>query len=55
MDLLKDLSSLARSKQAIEKRLKYVHEADIDKIMPWMVKCDENILQRYIQLYGVAH
>lgn len=45
---------MARSKQAIEKRLEYVNEAGVDKIMPWMVKCDEQTLERYIIYEHVA-
>lgn len=46
LSLLKDLWAFRYTPRAVETRLQRVQQAKKDKIMPWMVRCTESILQR---------
>lgn len=48
MNILKDLWGFRYAPRAVELRLKRAQQAKKDKIMPWMVRCPESILQKYI-------
>lgn len=46
MNILKDLWGFRYAPRAVELRLKRALQAKKDKIMPWMVRCPEPILQK---------
>ncbi|KAM7354266.1 mitochondrial transcription termination factor [Cochliomyia hominivorax] len=50
MNILKDLWGFRYAPQAVELRLKRALQAKKDKIMPWMVRCPEPILQKSLQI-----
>ncbi|XP_065355869.1 transcription termination factor, mitochondrial [Calliphora vicina] len=50
MNILKDLWGFRYAPRAVELRLKRALLAKKDKIMPWMVRCPEPILQKSLQL-----
>lgn len=44
--ILYDLNVVARSKEVIEKRLEFIKKVGIERIIPWMIKCDDKTLTR---------
>ncbi|KAI8121145.1 hypothetical protein FF38_02565 [Lucilia cuprina] len=50
MNILKDLWGFRYAPRAVEIRLRRALQAKKDKIMPWMVRCPEPILQKSLQL-----
>ncbi|XP_037826754.1 transcription termination factor, mitochondrial [Lucilia sericata] len=50
MNILKDLWGFRYAPRAVELRLRRALQAKKDKIMPWMVRCPEPILQKSLQL-----
>lgn len=44
--LLHDLHVLARAKDVIKERLKFIKENGIERVMPWMIKCSLGTLTR---------
>ncbi|TMW53872.1 hypothetical protein DOY81_001043 [Sarcophaga bullata] len=50
MNILKDLWGFRYAPRAVELRLKRALQAKKDKIMPWMVRCPEPILQKSLQI-----
>ncbi|XP_073823016.1 mitochondrial transcription termination factor [Musca autumnalis] len=49
-NILKDLWAFRYAPRSVEMRLKRAMSAKKDKIMPWMVRCPESILQKSLQL-----
>ncbi|XP_022128069.2 transcription termination factor, mitochondrial isoform X2 [Pieris rapae] len=49
--ILRDLWVLKYHHQTIEDRLKRIQDLGIDTLYPWMVRCSEDILNRYIEIY----
>lgn len=50
--ILRDLSVLARAKEVIEDRLNFIKKCDIERVMPWMIKCDDQVLMRLQILFS---
>ncbi|XP_037927287.1 transcription termination factor, mitochondrial-like [Teleopsis dalmanni] len=50
MNLLKDLWAFRYTPKSVKNRLERVKVAKKEKVMPWMIRCPENILQRSIKL-----
>lgn len=44
--ILKDLRCLRISKNAMVKRLQMLSDNGVKDVMPWMVKCKENVFSR---------
>lgn len=44
--ILRDLDVLARAEDALKAKLEYVKACGIERIMPWMLKCDDHVLHR---------
>lgn len=44
--ILRDMNVLARAKEVIEDRLNFIKKCDIERVMPWMIKCDDQVLMR---------
>lgn len=49
MDMLRDLYAFRYKSSKIESRLKQAQDANKDKLMPWMVRCTEKVLQTSLQ------
>ncbi|XP_075149791.1 mitochondrial transcription termination factor [Haematobia irritans] len=49
-NILKDLWAFRYAPRSVETRLKRARSAKKDKIMPWMVRCPESILQKSLQI-----
>ncbi|XP_055848518.1 transcription termination factor, mitochondrial [Episyrphus balteatus] len=49
-NIIRDLWAFRYTPKSVENRLERAKLAKKDKIMPWMVRCPENILQRSFQL-----
>ncbi|XP_047515377.1 transcription termination factor, mitochondrial isoform X1 [Pieris napi] len=49
--ILRDLWVLKYHHQTIDDRLKRIQDMGIDTLYPWMVRCSEDILNRYIEIY----
>ncbi|XP_061387405.1 transcription termination factor, mitochondrial [Musca vetustissima] len=49
-NILKDLWAFRYAPRSVEMRLKRAISAKKDKIMPWMVRCPESILQKSLQI-----
>lgn len=47
-NIIRDFAVLARSEKVIEERLAHLAECDIKRVMPWMIKCEKNILTRWV-------
>lgn len=45
-DILRDLNVLARAEDVIKERLEFIEKSGIHRIMPWMIKCEEDKLYR---------
>lgn len=50
MNILRDLWAFKYKTKSIERRLERAKTAQKDKIMPWMVRCTEPILQKSLQI-----
>lgn len=44
--ILRDMSVLARSKEVIDERLELIKKCGIKRVMPWMIKCEDQVLGR---------
>lgn len=44
--ILRDLDVLARAEDVLKAKLEYVKACAIERIMPWMLKCDDHVLHR---------
>lgn len=47
-NIVRDFAVLARSENVIKERLTFLAQCEIKRVMPWMIKCDENILTRWV-------
>lgn len=46
--LLRDLNVLARGEDVIRERLEYIRRYGVERVMPWMIKCDLKVLNRWL-------
>lgn len=44
--ILRDLDVLARAEDVLKEKLEYVKACGVERIMPWMLKCDDHVLHR---------
>lgn len=44
--ILRDMNVLARAKEVIEERLEFIKKFGIERVMPWMIKCEAEVLGR---------
>lgn len=44
--ILKDLDIFRRGADKIKLRIAFLVECEIDYILPWMIKCPENVIKR---------
>lgn len=45
-NILRDLNVLARAEEVIKERLEYLKICGIEHVMPWMIKCQDHVLNR---------
>lgn len=45
--LLKDMDIFRRGVNRLESRIAFLAENEVDSILPWMVKCPQNIIKRF--------
>lgn len=45
-NILRDLNLLARGEDVIRERLEYIKMCGIQRVMPWMIKCEYHVLNR---------
>lgn len=45
-NILRDLNVLARAEDVIKERLEYLKMCGIERVMPWMIKCQDQVLHR---------
>lgn len=50
-NLVRDLLVLERSEEVIEERLEIIKRYPVERIMPWMIKCEEHVLMRLAGLH----
>ncbi|XP_055296608.1 transcription termination factor, mitochondrial-like [Sitodiplosis mosellana] len=48
--ILRDMNVLFRAKEVIEGRLEFIKKCGIERVMPWMIKCDDQVLCRSIEI-----
>lgn len=49
-NILRDLCVVARAEAEIAERLDFLEKQGVQRIMPWMIKCDFSVLLRYFHL-----
>lgn len=45
--ILRDLDIFRRSEEVLRKRLDFLAENGIERILPWMAKCSDETIQRF--------
>lgn len=45
-NILRDLNILARSEESMIERLEYLQKHQVERVMPWMIKCEKHVIDR---------
>lgn len=45
-NILRDLHILARSEESMIERLTYLQKHQVERVMPWMIKCEMHVINR---------